>query len=196
MKFIFSSKGLETEIGEKLIKKAIYKYEDCLEDKKIFLFISPYEFVAERIVTACLNMGFARENIYLEIPASNVGKMNYIYITSGNSWEILAEMRKKQATDYIRRACAENKEITYIGASAGCLLSSFTVEEALEFDRNYEKIEDFSGLGLHNSLILPHYNRREKMRYLEAKPELFEKYKHIYNVSDEDVLVLDLEELV
>ena len=62
-KLIFTSYGLTTKEGQKLIGKELGSYE--LEDKKIFLFHEPHYYTESILVMACVNLGFKEENIIL-----------------------------------------------------------------------------------------------------------------------------------
>lgn len=191
-KLIFTSYGLTTAIGRKLIRTEIKKDGD-LEDKRIFLFHEPHYSIEPMLVEACLRMGFRRENIVLSGQQKSNDElltMDYIYVTEGNTFEILAFLRER-GFDYVIPE-AFRRGATYIGASAGAMIAGTSIEEALSFDLNFAQMNDFEGLCLFDGIVIPHYTKEELKRYIKNLPGIEEKYNNIYSVANEKMLVLEV----
>lgn len=190
-KLIFTSYGLTTSIGRKHIKKEIKKDGD-LEDKRIFLFHEPHYSIESMLVEACLRMGFKKENIVLsgwQKSNEELLEMDYIYVTEGNTFEIMALLRERGFDTVIPEAVQCGA--TYIGASAGAMIAGVSIEEALSFDLNFARMNNFEGLGLFGGVVIPHYTKEELKRYIENTPGIEKKYNNIYSIENEKMLVLE-----
>ena len=80
----------------------------------------------------------------------------------------------------------------YIGCSAGAAIAGVSIEEVKNFDRNFVGMGDFTGLGLFDGIIIPHYTECDLKRYISNSPNIEEKYKMILSVSNEKSLVLEV----
>lgn len=192
-KIILTSYGLTSIIGRKHIAKEIKKDID-LQGKTIFLFHEPYLSIEQTLKKVCVDIGFKSENIFLagcDDMLNRTQNADYVYITEGNSFEILALLRKYELIVPIREAVLK-KGATYLGASAGAMIAGASIEEAYCMDRNYVRLDDFEGLKLFDGIVLPHYTLTERNRYIANSPGLKERYKHIYNVKNDGILVLEI----
>ena len=61
----------------------------------------------------------------------------YYYVTAGNTFEILKEIRIKKLAGLIKRSMLENNA-TNIGSSAGAMIAGIDIRLALDFDRDTE----------------------------------------------------------
>lgn len=191
-KLILTSYGLTSKVGRELISKE-FKKDENLENKKIFLFHEPYFSIADILVDVCAEIGFKRKNIFLvggKDSISHARTADYIYITEGNTFEVLALLREYGLEEPIKEA-VENGA-TYIGASAGAMLAGVDIEEASYMDRNHILLKNFKALGLFDGIILPHYEPEEKERYIANSPGITEKYNAIYSVSNDGIMVLEV----
>lgn len=191
-RLIFTSRGLTTATGRQLVAKAL---GDCdLSGKRIFLFYEPHYFLEESLVDACLGLGFERENIILSGKCEDVHKVaecDYFYCTEGNTFEVLALMRQKGIDDVIKKAFAKGG-VTYIGASAGAAIAGVSVEEMQDFDKNFVGMADYSGLGLFDGIIIPHYTKKELERYIKNSPGIENKYSAVLSVANEKSLIMEV----
>ena len=80
----------------------------------------------------------------------------------------------------------------YIGCSAGAAIAGVSVEEIKDFDKNNVGMTDFSGLGLFDGIIIPHYTKKELKRYISNSYGIEDKYKSILSVSNEKSLVMEV----
>lgn len=195
-KLILTSKGLETEIGAEMIGEKLKELKlNDLHKKSIFL-VSYSEYgVDERIVENCKNiLGFSEKNIYLSAngqPKEIVP--DYIYVTAGNTFEILKYMRENDLICYIKRIFLEKTcNTTYIGASAGAMLAGIDVRLAEDFDRNFAGITDYTAMELFNGTILPHMSEKQFEEYVESiKDNRLGRYNDLYHVENYEVLVIE-----
>lgn len=192
-KLICTSHGLSTSVGRKLIGKEISRETD-LSSKKIFLFCEPYYSIEPIVVDACINMGFKMENIFLSTQCrlDRILTADYIYLTEGNTFEILSILRERGIDKVIKEACKNG--VTFIGASAGALIAGVSIEEAFSFDRNYVGLRDYNGLALFDGIVLPHYTKAEMKEYIKNTPGIEDRYKRLFSVANDKILVLEMED--
>mgnify|MGYP000009632832 FL=1 len=191
-KLIFTSYGLTTKEGQKLIGKELGSYE--LEDKKIFLFHEPHYYTESILVMACVNLGFKEENIILsghQMSNQEVLECDIYYCGEGNTFEKLSILRERGLDSIIKEGFKTGNKI-YIGCSAGAAIAGVSVEEVKDFDKNKVGMTDFSGLGLFDGIIIPHYTKKELKRYISNSYGIKDKYKSILSVSNEKSLVMEV----
>ena len=191
-KLILTSFGLNTKVGRKLISKELKK-DAGLETKKIFLFHAPYFSIEALLESACLEIGFKRENIYFVGGSDSdrhIREADYVYVSEGNTFDILSLIRKEGLEEPIKEAVKAGA--TYIGASAGAMLASVDIGEAYCMDRNFAHLQDLTAFGFVNGVILPHYTPKERERYISNSPGITEKYKTIYSIANDGILVLEV----
>lgn len=194
-KLILNSRGLNTLAGTRQIANGLEQVfdEESLAEKKILVVIPPDYGVDNLIIESCQELGFARENIIFSKDfKQDDGTIDVVYISEGNTFEILDYMRKNDLVDYIRKQVLENDAV-YIGSSAGALIAMSDIELALEFDRNFVGMTDFTGLQLLDKkcTILPHYEPYEARRFFDNCEKSFvEKYEEFYSVGNNSWLVL------
>ena len=195
-KLLLNSKGLETKLGTmQLRSKWIELNMGNLSDKSIFVVSYPDYEVDERITNNCVDiMGIKIENIYLSkngVPQNGIIP-DIVYVTAGNTFEVLQYMRDKGLVDYIKRLFYTYDNLIYIGSSAGAMIAGSDIKLALDFDSNFIEMKVFTGLGLFDGAIIPHFEVEDLERYKADKDEsVLENYNVIYSVSNEEVLVLD-----
>lgn len=196
-KLILTSYGLTNSIGRKQIRKA---FEECnitssnLTDKKIFLFHGPYCSIEGILVEECKKLGFSKDNIILSGQQRNdqeVLDCDFYYCTEGNTFEILSMLREQGLDCAIRNGLFQGNKF-YIGCSAGAAIAGSSIEQILDFDRNFVRMCDFSGLGLFDGIIIPHYTKAELKHYIDNSPGIKQKYKNIYSVKNEGYKILEI----
>lgn len=166
-----------------------------LHRKSIFLVSYPEYGVDEQIVENCKNiLGFSEENIYLSAngqPKEIVP--DYVYVTAGNTFEILKYMRETELISYIKKIFSEKTcSTTYIGASAGAMLAGIDIRLAEDFDHNFAGITDYTAIGLFNGTILPHMSETKFEEYVEhIKDNRLGRYNDLYHVGNYEVLVIE-----
>lgn len=83
---------------------------------------------------------------------------DYIYITGGNTFFLMQELKKSKADQVIIEEI--NKGKLYIGESAGSIILSKTIDYVDKMDDKQAapNLIDFDGLNILNFYTLPHYN--------------------------------------
>lgn len=187
MKLILNSRGLNTKTGTVQIQNAIN--EDTLSEKRIFICSFPDYEIDEKILKNCMSMGFEGKNILFSKDGIPDEPVDYVHVTEGNTFIILKYMRENSISPFIIESCKSGA--VYLGSSAGAIIAGVDCKFALDFDSNCVGINDYTGLGLFDGIILPHYTEEQLKRYiLEADYELINSYKKVYNVDNDNVLIL------
>ena len=100
----------------------------------------------------------------LEITAASPDKIlevlnrnDYIFVSGGNIFYLLQELRRKGADILITEQIRAGK--LYIGTSAGSVILCPDIEFVKEMDYNYTapELQSFTGLNIVDFYILPHY---------------------------------------
>ena len=136
--------------------------------------------------------GFSKENIrifdYYNADKFTDLNIDIIYISGGNTFATIKRIREcgfdKEIVRYVKEGAI------YIGGCAGAHIASQSIDHVRAYDSVPEGMNDFSGLGLFDGILICHYTE-------ERKP-LYEKLKNDgqYNVvalTDDDSLVVNLE---
>ena len=183
-KLILTSQGLTTVIGRQLIAEELNGID--LTDKKIFLFHEPH-FSIERILReVCVWLGFQQRNIFFagdKISDEELASMDYIYVTEGNTFEVLELMQMRRVMEPMRTAVMNGA--TYIGASAGAIIAGTNIALAVDFDRNFVRLQNLEGLKLFDGTIIPHYTKEELAQYIKnSDEEVISRYHVIYSVAN------------
>lgn len=162
------------------------------ENKKILLVDIKKCRITEKLKDACISMGFEKSNIFATSESESEDfpdSFEYYYVTAGNTFEILKEIRIKKLAGLIRRSMLENNA-TYIGSSAGAMIAGIDVRLVLDFDRDTEDPDDYRALSLFNGTVIPHYSKADFRRYIKnTDAEVFAGYDKIYSVNDNEALI-------
>lgn len=194
---ILTAKGLNTKMGLSLIAKALEK--ESLENKKIYLVSLPEYEIGEKLMQACVKIGFKEANITVssECYPQNE-KMDYIYVGEAiRTAELGAYMQRFGIMPYIVECM--NAGAVYIGASAGAMVAS-TPDYRLcknidsgfvSRDPNYANFA-FTGLCLLDGTIIPHYTEEQLQAYVKTKSDYeLSGYEHIYSVANDEAIIIE-----
>lgn len=185
---ILTSRGINTGPGAKLVENELKQRFGCLDDKVILLIFPPDELVEKWLREAGIAMGFRPENI--RINTIDDTPPDVIYVTEGNTFEVLDHMRRLCLCTYVTELV--RKGAVYVGSSAGAVIATEDIKIAGDFDSNFVRMWDYEGLGLVEGTVLPHFTQEQYERYLEeADPALIRRYSKIVPISNEEVLVLE-----
>ena len=190
-RIILTSFGLHTPLGYTLIAERLQ--EECLEKKRILLITLPEYEIDQKLLRACVKMGFEEKNafIFKEDQRQEIEHISFdfIYISEGNTFELLTYIRQNGLIELIKKNVESGAN--YIGASAGAHIAGMDIEAAIPFDRNRLPVTDFHALGLFPGVVIPHYNPREIKRFLSYKEARDSgRYPKVYTVGDEEILVI------
>ncbi len=191
---LLNSKGLNTKTGTEIIYRELLKIvPEGLSNKTLYAVSLPEYDVDEAIIDNCTGiMGMDRTQIHLSsegLPKDYIP--GFIYVTEGNTFEVLQYMRVQGIVDYIREQFVNNPGMIYIGSSAGAMISGKDIMLAADFDPNYTGMIDLTALGLFEGTIIPHYEPEQLKMYLECTEEhILRRYDKIYSVGDKEAVVI------
>ena len=189
-RLVLNSRGLNTKIGCKQISKKIS--DDDISKKSMFIISYPPYGVDDIIVNNAVKiMGFQKENLYLSADGVPKGIItDYVYVTEGNTFEVLKYMRDNLFIDYIK-VLMKNENSTYIGSSAGAIIAGTDIMLARDFDSNFVGMIDFTALELFDGTIIPHYEPENLQMYIQnTERHILNRYSKVLSVSNDDVVVI------
>lgn len=117
-------------------------------------------------------------------------KLDLIYIGGGNTFATMKKIKDsnfdKEIIKYVRNG------VTYIGGSCGAHIVTKNIEHAKYFDTVCDDFDDFTGLGLFDGIIIPHFDEERQKVYdlLKNKNEW-----KIYPLTDDDSIIVDDENI-
>lgn len=118
-------------------------------------------------------------------------KNDAIYVSGGNSFFLLQELKRTGADALIREEVAAGK--LYIGESAGSIITAPDIEYVREMDsvEAAPHLADFSALGLTDFYTVPHYN---SFPFEEAAQEIVDRYDSslpLMPISNQEAILVD-----
>ena len=122
-------------------------------------------------------------------------KNDYIYITGGNTFFLLQELRKSGADKIIRDQIDSGK--LYIGESAGSMIVSPNIEYAKGMD-NYKKapeLESFTALSIVDFYPLPHHTNFPFKKAVEKIISEYESELKLYPISNSQAILVNGENI-
>lgn len=117
-------------------------------------------------------------------------KLDLIYIGGGNTFATMKKIKDsnfdKEIIKYVRN------DVIYVGGSCGAHIVTKNIEHAKYFDTVCDDFDDFTGLGLFDGIIIPHFDEERQKVYdlLKNKNEW-----KIYPLTDDDSIVVDDENI-
>lgn len=166
MKLILSSCDFRNEKSKKTIIDNLSK---PIEQCKLLFFPNEkatYEAIhSEKYYLRMQEFGFARDNIrvfdYYNAQQFIGLDLDIIYISGGNTSATLKRIKDcgfdKGIIRYVKSG------VTYIGGSAGAHIATQNIEHIAAFDSIPDSMNEFNGLGLFDSILIPLYRRTKKI---------------------------------
>jgi putative dipeptidase E len=105
---------------------------------------------------------------------SAISQCNIIYVSGGNTFYLLNELRKSHVWQAIKNAVKAGK--IYIGESAGAIVAAPDTRYATLMDENSVNVSDFTGLNLVDFFTVPHFDCEP---FVEATHEIMEKFGNL-----------------
>lgn len=120
---------------------------------------------------------------------------DYIYVTGGNTFFLLQEMKRTGTDQLIKEEINSGK--LYIGESAGAIVASADIEYAKGMDSVDEApdLESFEALGLVDFYPVPHYNNPP---FQEASKKIIDTYSSTLKlspISNQEAILVNNEEI-
>ncbi|WP_149716111.1 Type 1 glutamine amidotransferase-like domain-containing protein [Campylobacter concisus] len=106
-----------------------------------------------------------------------ISQCDIIYVSGGNTFYLLNELRKSRIWQAIKNAVKAGK--IYIGESAGAIAAAPDTKYATLMDENSVKTSDFTGLNLVDFCIVPHFGCEP---FMQATHEIMEKFGNLYDL--------------
>ncbi len=174
MKLILSSCDFRNEQSRQVILSHLPKPIDQCR----VLFIPNEKWTPERLDTGFYTrrmreFGFSEELLSIFDPrfpdAFRNLTLDAIYVSGGNSFELLSLLRRCSFDQEIIRLI--HAGVIYIGGSAGAHLISADLSHLSRYDAVPDGMTDFQGLGLFHSIFLCHFtnDRRAHLEHLQLK---------------------------
>ena len=106
--------------------------------------------------------------------AVSLSQGDLIYISGGNTFYLLQELKKKELCELIRQRVSNG--MLYMGESAGAIISAPDIEyNHIMDDKTVAKeLKDYSGLALVDFYTLPH---NKEYPFVESTEEILKVYK-------------------
>lgn len=196
MKLILSSRDFLNDNSRKVIMDNLpKKIEEC---KVLFI---PNEkandenLKSDKYYNRLFKDGFTnKNNIYIfdEKKANDFKdlELDLIYIGGGNTFATMKKIKDsnfdKEIIKYVRNG------VIYVGGSCGAHIVTKNIEHAKYFDTVCDDFDDFTGLGLFDGIIIPHFDEERQKVYdlLKNKNEW-----KIYPLTDDDSIIVDDENI-
>lgn len=126
---------------------------------------------------------------------SKLKQNDYIYVTGGNTFFLLQEMKRTGTDQLIIEEVNSGK--LYIGESAGAIVASADIEYAKGVDSVDEApdLESFDALGLVDFYPVPHYNYPP---FQEATKQIIDTYSSTLKlspISNQEAILVNHEEI-
>ncbi len=126
--------------------------------------------------------------------SSILHKCDYIYITGGNTFFLLQELKRKGVDKIISEQVKSGK--LYIGESAGAIIASPDTEymKNVNFDpiEKAPELEDYSSLGLVDFYTIPHYgNFPFKKKKVKKVIQLYNEKLQLIPISNKQAIFIE-----
>ncbi|WP_103575076.1 Type 1 glutamine amidotransferase-like domain-containing protein [Campylobacter concisus] len=108
---------------------------------------------------------------------ATINKCDIIYVSGGNTFYLLNELRKSCAEQAIKNAVKAGK--IYVGESAGAIVAAPDTRYATLMDKSSVNMSDFTGLNLVDFCVVPHFDCEP---FVEATHEIMEKFGDLYDL--------------
>lgn len=167
VKDLFASYAAEKELGNHVLfiptAADVEDYRDYVDEAK----------------EAFRDLGFEVETLDLaktdqETAQAKIFQAKLLYMSGGNSFYLLQELKKKQLLGLIREQIADG--MVYVGESAGAIITAEDIDYSWLMDDPglAEDLTDRAGLNELDFAILPHY---EEEPFVESGRAILEAYK-------------------
>lgn len=152
---------------------------------------TPEAIHSEKYYARMKEFGFQRDRVHIfdyDAPEDFTDlQLDIIYISGGNTFQMLQKIRKcgfdKEIIRYVKSG------VIYIGGSAGAHLATQNISHVSAFDTVPKDMTDFRGFGLFDGILICHYSPERKALYEQLKSD--GKYE-VYALTDQDSIVVTI----
>lgn len=123
--------------------------------------------------------------------AAKLHNNDFIYVTGGNTFFLLQEMKRTGADRLIMEAVNSGK--TYIGESAGAMVAAASIEYAKAMDsaQKAPALQDFTALGLVNFYTVPHYTNPPFTKIAHKMVETYSQALRVMPISNHEAILVE-----
>ena len=123
-----------------------------------------------------LDVSVTEENII----AKQIDKNDFLFVSGGNTFYLLQELKKKNADTTIIEYINSGK--TYIGSSAGSVILAKDIGylEKMDDKSVAKELHDNHGLGMIDFCLLPHYKSEP---FTDIAEEIYNDYKDVIDIK-------------
>ena len=120
--------------------------------------------------------------------AGKLAKNDYIYISGGNTFFLLQELKRSGADKIIAEQANAGK--LYIGESAGAMVAAPNIQYAAAMDsaKKAPDLASFDGLGLTEFYTVPHHTNAPFKRAVEKIIEQYDSSLALYPISNKEAV--------
>ena len=190
MKLILSSCDFGNPTSAKFISDNLCK---PISECKVLYFpnekVTPEKIKSGKYEARVAVFGFQRKNIYVAnyfepAPFLNLD-IDVIYISGGNTFGTMKLIRgsgfDKAIINYVQNGVA------YIGGSAGAHIATADIAHVEKYDKDTFGLNDFTGLGLFDGILICHYTEDRKSDFEALKA--LNKHR-VISLSDKQSIVI------
>lgn len=118
-------------------------------------------------------------------------KNDYIYVTGGNSFFLLQELKQSGADQMIIEEIQKGK--LYIGESAGAIVLSNTIEYIKKMDSPLRapNLTSFSGLNVVDFYTVPHYNEIPFSKITKDIEAQYQEQLNLYCINNSEGIIVE-----
>ncbi|MFV0411883.1 MAG: peptidase E [Oscillospiraceae bacterium] len=123
--------------------------------------------------------------------AAKIKNNDFIYVTGGNTFFLLQELKRTGADRLIVEAVNAGK--TYVGESAGAMVAAPGIEYAKAMDsaQKAPALQDFTALGLVSFYTLPHYTNPPFAKIAHKIVEAYSPALQIMPISNHEAILVE-----
>lgn len=126
-----------------------------------------------------------------EVIVSKLEKNDYIYVTGGNTFFLLQELRRTGADKILAQEIQKGK--LYIGESAGAIVVAPDIGYSAKMDR-IEKapgLKSYEGLNLIDFYVVPHYKNWEMGKAAEDIINTYSDSLELKSICDNQAILIE-----
>lgn len=126
-----------------------------------------------------------------EVIVSKLEKNDFIYVTGGNTFFLLQELRRTGADKILIREIQKGK--LYIGESAGAIIVAPDIGYSAKMDcvEKAPDLKDYSGLHLIDFYVVPHYKNWEMGKAAEEIINTYSSSLELKIIRDNQVIFIE-----
>ena len=181
-----------------LVKKFLDKNT---ESKKILFIptatnVDEYKKYIHLTQKAFEDFGYEVENFDVSIFSEEIAKeklseANTVFISGGNTFYLLQELKRKNLTSYLKEKIENG--LLYIGESAGSVIAAPDIEYASIVDDKTlaTELDDYTGLNLVDFYIVPHFEEEPFVESSRNTVELYKDKLDLKLINNKEVILIE-----